>query len=332
MVRVLSYPPVHDYVDRLEGSVCHLVHRDECWPALPNFYRPGWLREHEEDWDITHFHFTWEQYSPHRLAEVLRTHRHQGKKVVWTVHDIQNPHTPETDERYMHALAQAADVVTSPTPGAGEEVERMIGRRPITIPHGPFLDAPTIRSVRSPGRPWRGKKVLLFHLRSGRANMKWRPWLQVVTEMAREGWGLVAKVCAHADHPERDALHAWGEQPGCLVSIHKPLSLPQLVQVLQDADALTLPYAWGTHSGLAELAADVGTPIIVGAVGYVREQVPVISVQMSSGAPDSSSLRSALMSFCRGRTPRVPTLEDRNGDLEAFIQGHRQIYSDLLSS
>lgn len=333
--RVLSYPPVHDYVDRLHPTSAELVHREQPWPQLPDFYDPGWLRRNHDTWDIAHLHFTWEQYRPDRLDEVLREHRRAGTPVVWTVHDLRNPHTPdaEQDRAYLELLAESVDRVITLTDGAADEISRRFGRTAQVIPHGPMLSAPASRrwrqervrilADRHPGT-WR----LLLHLRSIRRNVQWRAPIEVVSELHEDGVPIELDVLVLTDAPRRREVQA-AARPGVNVHAHGRLSFEDLTERLVTADALVLPYLWGTHSGMLELATDLEIPVIAGDVGYLDEQAPVWTVPVDGEDLDRDVLAGYLQRIARGDRPPGVATEARERTLSRFRREHEAVYGQL---
>lgn len=333
-VRVLSYPPVHDYVDRLHPTSAELVHREEPWPELPHLYDPEWLTSHADDWDVAHLHFTWEQYPPGRFEAVLRTHQRAGTPIVWTAHDLRNPHTEDAadDQRYLALLAEFADHVITLTDGAATEIERRFGRQAHVIPHGPLFTGPAARrwreqrqgAVADDGDPRR----LLLHLRSVRRNVDWRTPIEVVSRLHAEGSGIELDVLVLADADEVDqVLEAAG--PGVDVLPHGPLSFEELTRHLIGADALLLPYLWGTHSGMVELATDLAIPVIAGDVGYLGEQAPIWTVPVSSRGLDPAALEAHVRRIASGQQPGAVDIESRERNLLRFRQEHAILYRRL---
>lgn len=330
MRRVLSYPPRHDYVDRLHGAAARLVHRDEPWPELPNYYDPRWLRGHRDDWDIVHMHFTWEQYAPDLVGAVLATHQEADKPIVWTAHDLRNPHTrgEEADAIYLEMLAERADRVLTLTVGAAGEIARRFGRQAQVVPHGPLLDPDDAERWRSNIRAGRrGTTRALLHLRDVRANVDWRTPIRVVAELARGGVPIELSVLVAAEAGQRSEIEA-AATDGVAVLPHGRLSLDELCGRLALADVLVLPYVWGTHSGMVELATDIGLSVIVGDVGYISEQAPCTTVPVSAGRLVADELGEALRAVVERSPDRVP-LARRRRQLRTFRAIHAAVYRDL---
>jgi glycosyltransferase involved in cell wall biosynthesis len=335
--RVLSYPPAHDYVDRLHPESARLVHRDEPWPRLDRFYDPAWLEAHRAEWDVAHLHFTWEQHGLTRFAGVLRAHGAADTPLVWTVHDLSNPHTRDHDEdgAYLGFLAERADLVLTLTPGAANEVRGRFGREVRVVAHGPLLDSLAARRWRAqraqavrrrrPGEPAR----LLLHAKSLRANLDWRTPVEVVGRMAVAGARVRLDVLVHDGTPGLAEVRA-AAGPGVAVIPHHPLPFSALCRRIAETDALLLPYAWGTHSGLLELATDLGVPVVAGDVGYLREQAPLLPVPVRDGLLDADSLERALVAVSEGAVPEPVPRSRRKRDLDEFRAAHREVYAGLL--
>lgn len=329
---MLSYPPVHDYVDRLDGHAARLVHRDEPWPRLPHLYDPEWVYDHLDQWDLVHLHFTWEQHPVEVVDAVLTAHAAAGRPVVWTAHDLRNPHlqVPGAEMAYLQVLADRADEVVTLTPGAAEEVLDRFGRHARVIPHGPLVPADeAIRRRRDATAQRRGgpARVLLL-AKSLRANLDWHSSLQ-----AARSWDpdvMVLQVHLHPDAPAREEVEALAaEAPAVDLEVAPRLSTSRLWSRVADAEILLLPYRWGTHSGLLELATDLGTSAVTGDVGHLRDQGPAALVPVHADRVDPAALTDAVRTVLRAVPTPVP-IEDRTRVLTAFRQAHAELYAELL--
>jgi beta-1,4-mannosyltransferase len=329
--RVLSYPPRHPYVDRLAGTVATLVHRDEPWPRLPSFYDPAWVAAHTDDWDLAHLHFTWEQYPVERLAAVLGAHRDAGRPIVWTAHDLRNPHTPdpEDDHAYLEVLAEHASAVLTLTATAAAQVHDRFGRQATVVPHGPLLDAAHARRLRAAARQDERVTVLL-HAKSLRRNLD---VAGSVAAAARLGPEVPIRLLLSL-HDEADVRRALADPLPANVTVwwHPPLDHDTLAEAIASAGALLLPYRWGTHSGLLELAMDVGTPVITTDAGAFADQGPVRSVPVVDGALDVDVLASALRDATTGALPPPPSWEQREAAAASFLAVHRRVYREVTGA
>lgn len=321
-VRVCSYPPRHDYVDRLHGEVATLVRRDEEWPRLPRLWDPGWVRAQASSWDVAHFHFTWEQYEPAMVRAVLRAHRDRGVPIVWTVHDLQNPHRRDiaADEVYLDLLADFADEVVTLTPGAAERVRRRFGRPPLVVAHGPLASVRDMDRARRTGRR-RGPRRVLVHGKSLRANLDW----QVVVRAAHRHPELQVLLDVH-DEPDVRRRVASAAGSGVRVTLHEPRSFDSLCRRLAGVDALVLPYRWGTHSGLAELATDLAVTVVATDVGHIAEQVPIVPVAVTAARVDPVSLAVAFDAVSTDDVPARVAVRRRVEALGRLRSRHGHLY------
>lgn len=334
--RVLSYPPVHDYVDRLDGVAARLVHRDQPWPRLPDLYDPDWVAAHAGGWDIAHFHFTWEQYRHETLAAVLETHAAHGIPIVWTAHDLRNPHTSDVshDAQYLDLLAKHADVVVTLTAGAAAAIEQRFGRHAEVIPHGPLVPPDEAARQRQRWNRPRGEVLRLFLLaKSLRANVDWQTPMEVVPALADEGIGVELTVYLHEDAPDRDTVTRMADASGIKLETGPRLPEQQLWERIGSSDALLLPYRWGTHSGLMELATDLGTEPVAGHVGFLNEQAPAHLVRVAEHKLDPDHLALVLRELAHGRRRLDPVpIELRRRTLAEFRSAHTGLYARLSSS
>lgn len=334
--RVLSYPPVHDYVDRLHDHAAELVHRDEPWPRLPRFYDPVWVSDRAgSDWDVAHLHFTWEQHDLATVAAVLDAHRAAGVPIVWTAHDVRNPHTEdaERDRPYLELLAERADEVLTLTRGAAREVERRFGRPATVIPHGPILEPGAAETVRGAVRPTSGSPRLrvLVHAKSLRANLDLDAVLEASRRLADRGVPIDVTVTVHRDEVDvtrlRDRAGA-----GAAIVPQSRLSLDELARQIASVDVLLLPYRWGTHSGMVELATDVATFPVVSDVGHLAEQAPCRRVRVRDGRVDAEDLARVLTQLAHGRPPAPVAVVHRRRLLRDLRDRHRRLYERLASA
>lgn len=330
--RVLSYPPVHDYVDRLDGHAARLVHREEPWPRLPHLYDPDWVHEHVDQWDLVHLHFTREQHPVEVVDAVLRAHAAAGRPVVWTAHDLRNPHlrAPGAEVAHLQVLADHADAVVTLTPGAADEVLDRFGRHARVIPHGPLVPAEEAVRRRADARARRrdGPARVLLLAKSLRANLDWRSALE-----AARSWDpdvTMLEVHLHPDAPARDEVEALAvDSPAVDLQLAPRLSTSRLWSRVAEAEVLLLPYRWGTHSGLLELATDLGTPVVAGDVGHLRDQGPVALVPVHADRVDPALLTQAVRTVLRV-APTPIAIEDRTRLLTVLRQAHAELYAELL--
>lgn len=325
--RVLSYPARHPYVDRLHGPVAQLVHRDVAPSCFGDHHDPDWLRAHSLDWDLAHIHFRHQQRSGDRLRAALLAHHGSGTPVVMTVHDLEDPHRPTGDRHALDLLARigaSVDVLTTFTRGARRAVERITGRSCLLIPHGALLNLRQRAHRRrdrhvleGPGRPF------LLHAGRVRPNLAWP---EVIDAHRLSGTDRPLLITVAADRAGPLQTAAAGRRGVHVVTYAGSCVDANLERTIAGCHAMVLPYTHGSHSGLLELAADQGVPVLATAVGYLAEQAPVRSVRLRDGRPDVCDLAAAM------REPPPPPVCDevREAASRRLVGVHRRLYDLLL--
>lgn len=332
--RVLSYPPRHPFVDRFDGTVARLVKRDEPMPRLDRFYDPVWVAAEARRWDIAHLHFGHEQHPVDRVLEAVAAHRASGVPVAFTVHDLQIPHLPPDSgaaEDLVIAVAPSVDALVTPSRGCADAVRRLTGRAATVIPHGPLVGAGRRHRLRTHRRlAGEGHGHLLVHV--GR----WRPNLgleELAAACRLVQPSLPVRLQVHCSAVDR-VTSLVGDVRGIDVVGHDHLSDAEFERNVADATAVLLPYRWGTHSGLLELAADIGTPVLRTAVGHLCEQPhttppghPEQGIAVHDHRIDVDELAATLQRPI-GPAPMLPAL-DRARSEEAALRGHERLYHRL---
>jgi beta-1,4-mannosyltransferase len=331
--RVLSYPPRHPYVDRLHGRAATLVHRDEPMPRLDRFYDPAWVRANAQGWDVAHLHFGHEQHPVDRVVEVALAHRRAGVPVVVTVHDLEVPHLPPDDPgpaRLLTALAPVASAVLTLTPGCAAAVRALTGRPAAVVPHGPLVPAARRHRLRAHRRRRFGGGHVLVHAGTVRPNLGLE---EVVAACRLQHPHLPVRIQVRDAAADR-VRHAVADTPGIEVVATGHLGDALLERRVADAAALLLPYRWGSHSGLLEMAADVGTPVLHTDVGWLAEQPAArplaVPIPVTAGRVDVTALARALA----GPLPPAPPLavHERDRAAAALVEGHRRLYRRLTAT
>ena len=69
--------------------------------------------------------------TPAQLEELVAALRRRGKPLVFTVHDLRNPHHPDraAHDRHLDVLVPAADALITLTQGAAAEIRAPVGPR-----------------------------------------------------------------------------------------------------------------------------------------------------------------------------------------------------------
>ncbi|MDO9398828.1 MAG: hypothetical protein Q7T71_19965, partial [Herbiconiux sp.] len=162
-LRVASIPSSHVYVQHL-NPVAELapVHRladpdpddprrsavSRWWP--PAMLEADWVHEHADEFDLMHLQFGFDARTPEQLADLLQALADERKPLVYTVHDLRNPHhaSPEEHDAQLDVLIPGADRLVTLTPGAAAQIQRRWGRSALVLPHPHVVDLETMRRLR----------------------------------------------------------------------------------------------------------------------------------------------------------------------------------------
>jgi beta-1,4-mannosyltransferase len=347
-LRVVSVPAGHPYVQHLDDPDGARVTRlpDPVVPGRPaGRWWPhaaldaGWVRAHADTFDVLHVHFGFEHRTPDDLAAVVAATREAGVALVLTVHDLRNPHEVEQGPHLerLGVLVRGADEVLTLTPGAAAEVRARWGREAHVVPHPhvvPVEVLGTARTARGGDRP-----VVGLHLKSLRTNVDERAVRAAVAELG----DLEVRVRVHlhrdlglADHgPDavRAALVADLERAHAEGAVelvrHGRWDDAELHRRLRGLDVLVLPYSRGTHSGMVELCADLGTPVVAPEVGFWHEQHEVHGYRLGPEGPEPGGLRAAVVAALG--SPAVPARAHvRLAQRREVAAAHERLYRRAL--
>lgn len=350
-IRVASVPHGHVYVRHLadpdgRDAVVRLPDPRPArpavgapwWPAV--MLDPAWIDEHADEFDLYHVHFGFDALDPaelQRVVDTLRTHR---KPLVYTVHDLRNPHQPDrrAHDAALDVLVPGADALLTLTRGAAAEIERRWGRRARVVPHPHVVE---LGEMARP-RPTRQRRAVGLHLKSMRANMAPLPVLEVLlAECARRDLELVIDV--HADvvtpgmgHYDRDVvrfLEEAADHDNVRVHGHDYYTDAQLWDYFRSLDLSVLAYRFGTHSGWLEACHDLGTRVLAPRIGYYHDQHPgVLGYRLDDhDLPVEADIVAAL-DCLDAPTPWRADPAGREQQRREIAATHRQVYEQVLES
>lgn len=351
-IRVASVPAGHVYVQHLAGThgpdpvtrLADPVPRShdpapgQWWP--PAMLDPGWLADHRDDFDLCHVHFGFDALSAAELAEVTRTLRRLDKPLVYTAHDLRNPHheTSQAHDDHLDVLMGAADAVLTLTPGAAAVIERRWGRRAIVSAHPHVVEFDRMR--RDVPRH-DDEFVIGVHAKSLRPSMDPVPVLRELLPLLDELTGCRLVVNVHHDvfdeaglrHDPRlrKFLLEHIDSPGFDVAVHDCYSDDELWDYLQRLDVSVLPYRFGTHSGWLEACRDLGTAVVAPDCGFIDEQQPCAVYHHNEAELDGASLRAAVRRIHRQRPLWRATTADRAAQRDAVARTHARLYREVLT-
>ncbi|GAA5108713.1 glycosyltransferase [Nocardia iowensis] len=349
-LRVASVPASHVYVRHLVpvGRDDQVVRLPDPRPAdgrtvpggwwPPVMLDPQWIRRNHHRFDVFHIHFGFDSVETDVLADIVGELRDHDKPLVYTVHDLRNPHQPDPrgHRAQLDVLIPAADELITLTPGAAAEIEKRWGRIPQVLSHPHVVKRGLIEAPRSNEQRF----VLGVHAKSLRANMDPLPVLDVLAETIRSLPDAVLRIDLHDelfepgnhwyDPDTGAALVDFGRRDGVDVRVHEYFTDSQLWQYLSSLTASLLPYRFGTHSGWLEACYDLGTAVIVPSCGYYGQQRPCAVFDFDETHFDAESLGRAVRAVYEGRAGRADW-PSRRAERAELAAAHRHIYEQVLA-
>jgi glycosyltransferase involved in cell wall biosynthesis len=314
------------------------------WP--PVMLDPTWIARHGGDLDVFHLHFGFDALAPAELQLIVDALRHRGTPLVYTVHDLRNPHHPDraAHDAQLDVLVPAADALVTLTPGAADEIRRRWGREAVVLPHPhvvPFRAMRDARLQRVRRLEHDTSYRIGLHLKSLRASMDPAAVLPVLVDTIAGLPGAVLQVNAHRDvldpaGPRHDAALAavvreHADAGRLELHVHDYLSDADLHAYLGGLDVSVLPYRFGTHSGWLEACRDLGTTVVAPTCGYYTEQGPVLSYHHDETGLDEQSLSDAVRRAFHERPDLGATVAERRRQRERVAAAHDDLYRAVIA-
>jgi glycosyltransferase involved in cell wall biosynthesis len=337
-VRHLGDPAGGDAVARLDDPVPPGpgVRAGQWWP--PAMLSPSWVLDHHREFDVFHVQFGFDAQEPRYLNALVQALRSVRKPLLYTVHDLRNPHhlDPRAHDAHLDVLIPQSDGLVTLTAGAAAEVESRWGRRPVVLPHPHVVDLSRIRAAGPPD----GRFVVGVHAKSVRASMAPLPVIRALAQVVPELPGGRLQVNIHHDVFDAGAarhdpeltryLAAAAARSELDLRVHDCLSDMQLWSYLESLDVSVLPYRFGTHSGWLEACHDLGTTVIAPSCGYFREQRPCLAYRHDESGFDAGSLQEAVLDAYERRPRWQARAVDRLRERIGIAAAHRRLYQQLL--
>ena len=355
LIRIASVPASHVYVRHLAspdgvGTVTRL--RDPVpanrakvpggwWPPL--MLDPHWISRNHQRFDVFHIHFGFDAITTNRLVDTIEELARCNKPLVYTVHDLRNPHQPDPALHAMQldVLVPAADRLVTLTPGAASAIRTRWGKTAAVHPHPHVLAPARIR------RPRQGASnfVVGVHVKSLRANMDPFPVLDALVDTTGSLSHATLRVDVHdeifapGNHfyaPRAGAkLLRYGKHPHVDLRVHPYFTDSQLWQYLSSLTASVLPYRFGSHSGWLEACFDLGTEVIAPSCGFYHEQRQCEVFEYTETAFGAVSLDHAVRAVYERTSSRTPspraTWEQRRAERAELSRAHVSLYEGVLS-
>ena len=355
MLRVASVPASHVYVrhlSNLDGADDVVRLQDPVpkdgrtvpggwWPPL--MLEPGWVSENRDRFDVFHVHFGFDAIGPDVLAAVMEELKEHRKPLLYTMHDLRNPHhpDPEAHSAQQDILVAAADELVTLTPGAAQTILRRWGRSSHVVPHPHVLDRDWIEKPRGADNQF----VIGIHAKSLRANMDPLPIVDALVDIASALPHAILQIDVH-DEIFDAANHWYAPQTGHAllnyaryghvdVRVHSYFSDDELWDYLASLTVSLLPYRFGSHSGWLEACFDLGTALIVPSCGFYDQQRPCGVFGFTEKHFDAESLRRAVEdaygSWAVGRPAPRATWPARRAERAEVAAAHRCLYRSVLA-
>lgn len=350
LVRVASVPAEHVYPRHVTWRGDAVVHLADPAPAVddaspgqwwpPAMLDPDWVRAHADEFDVFHIHFGFDALDPADLAAVVAALRAVGKPLVYTVHDLRNPHhaTQQAHDAHLDVLVPEADALITLSGGAAREIETRWHRHAHVIPHPHVV--PLARMRRRERRPNPAGLTVGLHLKSVRANMAPLATVRALLPLGDELPGLQLIIDVHRDVAEpggnrHDAvlmsqLEQASRSGRAQLHIHDCYTDDELWDYFERLDVSVLPYRFGTHSGWLEACHDLGTTVVAPDCGYFAEQRPCLAYHAGGSGPDAASLRDAVRRAFHERPLWQSSPQARAAERRLVARRHRAIYEQLL--
>jgi hypothetical protein len=351
-IRVASVPGRHVYVSHLsDPDGCDGVVRlrdphplvattplvGQWWP--PTMLSTRWIIDHADDFDIFHVHFGFDALDPTALRRVVDELGARGKPLVYTVHDLRNPHhaDPAAHDAHLDVLIPAATTLITLTQGAAEVIRRRWQRHAHVLPHPHVVDLQRMRSA----RPRHGGFIVGVHAKSVRASMDPESVIRALCDLTRDLPGARVQVNLHHDVYDADGLRhdrhfvsylrnaASSHELDLLV--HDCYTDDELWNYLQRLDVSVLPYRFGTHSGWLEACHDLVTTVIAPTCGFFAEQKPCLTYHHDESHLDIDSLHTAVRAAYLKRPSWRADIDARRHERRALAAAHRKLYEQSLA-
>ncbi|ODQ99818.1 hypothetical protein BHQ21_24955 [Mycobacterium sherrisii] len=306
------------------------------WPPL--MLEPGWVSQNHDSFDVFHVHFGFDAIGPELLAGVVRELKAHGKPLVYTVHDLRNPHHRDSaaHDRQQEVLVAAADELITLTTGAAQTIWDRWGRRCRVLPHPHVLESDRILRPRDNG----DRFVVGVHAKSLRANMDPLPVVDALTDILSALPHAVLQINVHDEifDPQNHwyapqigaALLEYGRYDHVRVRVHPYFSDREFWDYLASLTVSVLPYRFGSHSGWLEACFDLGTAVIAPGCGFYGQQRPCGVFDFSENRFDPESLRRAVDDAYRrwaaGTSAPRATWAQRRAEHVEVAAAHGDVY------
>jgi hypothetical protein len=350
MIRVASVPASHVYVRHLtdpDGNDQVVRLPDPVpddgrkvpggwWP--PVMLDPLWISRHHREFDVFHIHFGFDAIAPALMKDILHELSVRHIPVVYTVHDLRNPHQPDPEPHLelLDVLIPGATEVLTLTPGAATVIDRQWARTATVLRHPHVVEHTLVDRPRGRGDEF----VVGVHVKSLRANMDPFPVLDTLSETVHGLAGARLQIDVHdeifepGNHwyaPDTGArLLRYRERSQVDVRVHPYFTDAQLWDYLASLSVSVLPYRFGTHSGWLEACYDLGTAVAAPSCGFYGEQQDCAVFGFDEDHFDADSLDAGIRALYDAPPVRARWAQ-RKAQRRALARAHHTLYEQALS-
>lgn len=282
-MRILHLPARTPYVRKLHGPDFRILNDTiEDGYRIPAATSCAWLLERRPfTWfDALHLHHI--EFEPiDLLTQTLEACQDAEIPVVFTAHDLEAIFTPQAElQKRLEVVAAAGTPIVCLTDAAAHDLQQLLPHAapPVVIPHGwviaPHLlrDAPLVPDASH-------RRYLLYGaIRPNRDHMSTLTNWSLGLPDPDARLHLILRALSPVDfaasaHPRITELTAIARaDPRIRVTMRPYPTDTELVQAALAADALLLPYLWGSHSGQLEFAFDLGLLALSADITHARAQ------------------------------------------------------------
>lgn len=283
-LRVVHMPARTPYVRKISSDAYSILNgANTGHGVIPTAVTAGWLLDRRPlDWlDVLHLHHI-EFDDVATLQRLLTACADSRIKVVYTAHDLTAMYCAPNDFTARMNLIIGCGASWIGLTGASVEAlrDQFADLPPVTvIPHGYVVSPDELEGHARADRLISAPRYLLYGaLRPNRDHLSTiANWSLSVTDAAAQ-LNLLLRALSPADFDRHDVPALLGimkSDPRIRASMRAYPSDTEVAAAGLDADALLLPYLYGSHSGQLELAFDLNLLPVCSSVGFLKDQYHV---------------------------------------------------------
>ena len=339
LIRVLSIPAGHPYVSQaISQEFVELIpdpvfdaKQPERWWPHPSLEKQWWDKYDEDvsrgkrkPVDVVHVHFGFEHLTKEQCHDFVDALRERNIPLVYTVHDIDNPHLQEQGPYHdkVRILLFAAAAVITLTSKAASHIEKLFdfpsGNIEV-LPHPAIVD-----SFSSEGFSSMQSEGVGVFLKSLRENVNRDPdfYTEIADLLSQQGEKF--KVFIHRDRPDDLLINALERVENIDLIEHDPFDDQDLFTNVAACNCVLLPYIRGTHSGWLEMCRDLSVPIAVPDCGCYLSQADSRDAVLEYESSNGKEAAKALVQL--SRSGHLTYQGDRARQSEDLKSAHYRIY------